>query len=91
MKTTFETFRKLGSFEIDRMTEKEPSCFNRIVAIRKYRVTIEEVQESDEVLIARLRKLWAETKNHHSWDVLQAEAKRLGIILKHSDLPTARS
>jgi hypothetical protein len=37
-----------------------PSVFNGILSIRRYRVTVEIVPEDDDVLRARLRKLWRE-------------------------------
>jgi hypothetical protein len=81
----FETFRKIGSLEVEQMKGQEPSCWKSAVSIRKYRVTIEEVPEPDEVLIDRLQKLWKKTTNYRDWEPLQAEAERLGITLKHSD------
>jgi hypothetical protein len=81
----FETFRKIGAHEIGNLIQREPSCFNGIVSVRKYRVTVEEVEEPKDVLIERVRKLWRETKNHHDWNPLKDEAKILGIELSHEE------
>lgn len=78
-----ETFGKpyLGTIGTDR----GPSCFNSVVSIRRYRITVEEIPEPDEVLRDRLRKLWRECDNHHHWSPLQAAANELNITLAHAD------
>jgi len=66
---------------------KEPRVFNGMCLIRRYRVRVEEVVESDDILIERLRNLWdrqRELSATHSSN-LQAmfeEAQRLGIELR---------
>ena len=85
VRRSFETFQPLDSWREDQMTKKEPWCFNMGVGIRKYRITVEEVEESKEVLEARLRKLWRECDNHHHWQPLQAVAKQIGIVLTHDE------
>lgn len=82
---SFETFRDIGSFEQSQLTTKEPYCFNGSVGIRRYRVTVEEIDDPPKVLEARLRKLWREEDNHHHWGPLQAAAAKLGIELKHEE------
>lgn len=85
VRLVFETFRTIGRYEQSNLTRTEPSCFNQSVEIKKYRVTVEEIDEPKEVLEARLRKLWSETKNHHDWQPLQNAAEKLGITLTHED------
>ena len=81
MKKQFETFKLLGSYEQLNLTAKEPSCFNGNVRIKKYRITIEEVEETKEVYEKRLQKLWDECDNFHHWDPLKKEAKKIGYEL----------
>jgi len=85
MKRIIETFQPVDSWREEQLTRKEPWCFNMGVGIRKYRITIEEVEEPKEVLEARLRKLWRECDNHHHWQPLQAVAKQIGIVLTHAE------
>lgn len=59
------------------MTQKEPSCFNGVVRVKKYRITIEEIDEPIEVVTTRLEKLWVESDNHHDYKPLQKVAKEL--------------
>ena len=82
-KTEIETFRDIRGWFLDNLIQKEPSCFNSILSIKKYRVTVEEIEEPKEVLIERLQKLWDECQNHHHWSVLKTAAKELGITLIH--------
>ena len=84
-RTEFETFRKPGLWTLREMTQDQPTCFNGVVSIRKYRVTVEEIEEPKEVLEARLRELWAECDNHHYWAPLERAAKALGIELSHDE------
>lgn len=60
---------------------KEPSCFNGIVNVRKYRVTVELVDEPNEVIIERIQKLWWGSRNHHDYQPLVLTAKQYGLEL----------
>lgn len=84
---SFETFQPFSSFDEGRHTVKEPWCFNGRIGIRKYRITVEEIDEPKLVLIKRLRKLWGECDNSHHWQPLKSEAAKLGIELDFKDLP----
>lgn len=78
----FETFRKIGDYEQQFLTKKEPSCFNGSVSFRKYKVTIEPIEEPKEVLAERLQKLWDECDNLHHWTPLKNAAREIGYELK---------
>lgn len=69
---------------------REPSCWNGAVTIRRWRVTVEMVDESPDVLKARLLKLWRETDNHHHWTPLKAAAAKLGYELPHAEMGVDR-
>jgi len=77
----FETFRKIRDYEIGNLRQENPSSFNGSVSVKRYRVTIEEIEEPDDVIRERIQKLWDECKNHHHWGPLQAVAKRYGLEL----------
>lgn len=57
-----------------------PSCFNGIVSVDRYQIRIEKIDEPDDVIEARLKKLWRESEpNHHHVHPMRAYAmKRLG-------------
>jgi hypothetical protein len=55
---------------------KKPSCFNQSVHIKRYKVTVEEVEESRAVLIDRLVVLYCSTTNHYEKDAIQRYAKK---------------
>ena len=64
----------------------KPSVFNGMCLVRKYRVIVVEVEESDEVIAQRLRHLWANKRElgigHKSnISAMLAEAEKLGIEL----------
>ena len=79
---SFETFRKIGSYDQSNLQSKYASCFNGVVNIRKYRVTIEPIEESKEILAERLQKLWDECDNWHHWTPLKNAALQIGYELK---------
>jgi hypothetical protein len=81
-KVTFETFREIGSYEINNFKSNNPSSLNGWVRIRKFKVTIEPIIEPIEVLSERLQKLWDECDNHHHWQPLRAAAKQIGYELQ---------
>ncbi len=77
----FETFRRLGDFQRRSLEQGEPSCWNGEVNVKKMRVVFEEIEEPDEVIRARIQKLWDECDNHHHRDPLRAVAKKYGLDL----------
>lgn len=81
----FETFRAVGVWERNQMEQVHPSAFNGQVRVKRYRVTIEEIEESDEVIRERLLKLWREDGNYHHVDPLRAMAKKYGLELNMED------
>jgi hypothetical protein len=84
-----ETFLK-PFYDVDRLARHDtPSCFNQTVAIQKYRVTVERIEEPVEVYHERLKKLWHESDNHHNGDALKAAADKLGLELSYHDFGKA--
>lgn len=80
--TTLETFRYIGDYEKGNLTQLKPSCFNGIVRVKKYRITIEEIEEPNEVIAERLEKLWVECDNYHHYKPLLDAAKTIGYEFK---------
>lgn len=78
---SFETFRPIEYYSIREWTQNEPSSFNGEIKIRKYKITIEVIDEPIEVLQQRLQKLWDECDNMHHWRPLQEAAEKLGYTL----------
>lgn len=78
----FETFYKLTAYARGNLVQREPSCFNGGVRVRRYRVTVEELDETKEVLQARLQKLWDDSRNSHDIGPIKETAKELGVELK---------
>lgn len=80
MPVKFETFGNPEK-QIKRLLISEPSCFNGLVRVERYRVTVERIEEPEEVLTARLQELLALPghidKNNH----VRRAAKKLGIKL----------
>ncbi len=75
-KIEFETFKEIGSYEIHNLEWDKPDCFNSIVRVRKYKVTIEQIDEPIEVIHERLENLWINIINWHDREVLEREAKK---------------
>jgi hypothetical protein len=83
---TFETFRRMDAWTLSQhLRQDQTSCFNGNVEVRKYRVTIEEIEEPVEVLRERLQDLWDHMQyNMHSHAPMQAVAADLGFELEGS-------
>lgn len=62
--------------------QDEPSCFNGMVRVNRYRITVEKISEPHKVLCDRLQMLWEQSLNMNSYDDLKAEAKRLKYDLR---------
>lgn len=84
---SFETFDRPSSFAIGGMKKAEPSCFNGVVEVRRYRVTIELVDEPREVIVERLKKIWLECSNYHHWQPLERAAVEFGVDLREFGAP----
>lgn len=81
---TIETFRQIGDYELNGYSfqNDKPSCHNGNVSIKRYRVTVEIIEEPIEVYHERLEKLWLECDNHHHWAPLQQAAASLNYGFK---------
>ena len=80
-KTQFETFRDIGNYTQVQLLQEEPSCFNGIVRVKKYKITIEEIKEPDGVIIDRLIKLRSNSTNSHDLMPLREAAAEYGVKL----------
>jgi len=78
---SIETFRNIGSYDLNQLRQYDISCFNGIVRVVKYRVTVEKIEEPKEVYTERLQKLWDESDNYHDYESLINKAKQFGIEL----------
>ena len=81
---SIETFIKIGSYEMSNLKSNEATCFNGNVNVRKYKVTIELIEEPNELIIERLQKLWDECDNDHYWTPLRIEAKKYNYEFPNS-------
>ena len=76
-----DTFRPFDGYASSQCRQDEPSCFNGIVRVRRWRIVAELVDEPVEVIAERLRKLWRESDNHHHWEPLKRAAASVGVEL----------
>jgi hypothetical protein len=76
-KIEFETFRSLeNSYTLNQLKKEEPSNIN-FLEYRKYKVTVELVEEPKEVLIQRLEGLRKETRGYDKNQRLKKEIELL--------------
>jgi hypothetical protein len=74
MRMPWDTSREFSVIKSD-----TPDSFNGSVHIRKYKVTVEMVDEPIEVIQARIQELWDNCDNHHQWQPLQYMAACYGM------------
>lgn len=55
--------------------QEDPDCFNGQVRARRYRITIEAIEEDDDVVFERMQEMFDETNNMHTRDALMHHAK----------------
>jgi hypothetical protein len=77
----FETYHRPSKHVLDQLRQELPSCCSGEVSVRRWRVTVEMIEEPVEVLYARMLDLWERCDNHHHWGPLKAEAARWGFKL----------
>ncbi len=73
-----ETFKSFGHYDKNQLCQKEPSCFNSDVRFKKYKVSVELIEEPIEEYQKRLQELWDICDNHHHWFPLRSAAKSIG-------------
>ena len=78
---TIETYADIAGYALNAMAKFVPSCFNGVVSVKRYRITVEEIDEPQEVIAERLQKLWDESDNHHHYGPLKIYAQAAGIEL----------
>lgn len=78
----YETYNRIDPWLIDHLVSTKPTCFNGDIRIKRYRITIEEIQEPNVILGQRLQKLWEECDNWHHHDNLITTAKEIGWVLQ---------
>lgn len=81
-KRVVETFFPIDGYELRRLEQSHPSSFNGWVRVRRYRITIEEIEEPDEVIAARIQELWDTCDNYHHVGPLRSAAARVGLKLE---------
>lgn len=69
-----DILNRLGNYTI-------PFVFNGKVSVRQYKITIERVDEPEEVIVERLRKLKRESKNIHVSEAIAKFCKENSIKL----------
>lgn len=76
--TTSEGFGDPG-WSVDRAGNREPSFVNSL-SLRRFRVTVELIDEPVEVLRDRFITLWrSKERNYHHWDVAKRATAELGL------------
>jgi hypothetical protein len=79
VRRSFDTFQWLDGYRESQMRQDEPYVWNGMVGVRKFRITVEPVDEPVDVLRQRVQDLWDKCDNHHNWQPLQAVATSLGM------------
>ena len=81
-KKELTTYKHIEQYDLRNLQEEAPYVRNHSIGYRKYAITIELIDEPNDVLCERLEHLWVSSTNHHDSDVLRSEAKKLGYKFK---------
>jgi hypothetical protein len=77
MKKEFETYSNLeNSYTLNQLKKDEPSNIN-FLEYRKYKVTVELVDEPKDILLGRLEKLLEESKGWNKTKRIKSEIDKL--------------
>jgi hypothetical protein len=77
-----ETFTPMELYTVNQLRQDKPSCWEGNVRVRRYRITVEKIEEPLEVIGQRIQDLWDACDNHHHVGPLRAAAKGIGLELK---------
>jgi hypothetical protein len=75
----FETFMPICAYELGSLRWDNPSSFNGMTRVRKYRVRIEAIEEPDEVIIDRLITLYKTVETYRDRDHIMNYAEGCGF------------
>lgn len=75
-KEEFETFRDVTGYTVSQLKQAEPSCIN-FLRYKKYKVTIEEIEEPKEVYIERLNNMFDKASTYQTKESIKLELKKL--------------
>ena len=82
-KKSIETFNDYAiNSAMSNCISDKPSSFNSNVQVRKYKITVEMIEEPIEIIQERIINLWEECDNHHHWKPLKAMAERYNCLDK---------
>jgi hypothetical protein len=92
MKKTYETFVNCENENIwfwYFTQQKFPYIENKRekvgrVNLKRYRITVELIEDDESVLQERLQNLWDCTLNPHELKLIKKEANKLGFVLKNT-------
>ena len=78
-KEEFEFFNNgIPHWTIDTLKRKDkPSSFNQMVNVKRYKLTIELIEESKEIVLERCLKLYKEEDNWHNKDTLNVFVEKI--------------
>jgi hypothetical protein len=77
-----ETFRYVNEYTVNNLKQYKFDCFNGFCSVRKYRITIELIDEPTEIICQRIQELWDKSFNYHDYEPLKKEAKKYGYEIK---------
>ena len=77
----FETFREIGNYEVSNLKQSNPSSFNGHVRIHKFKVTVELIEESEEVYKERIQHLWDHCESRYQTLAIEQKARELNYTL----------
>jgi hypothetical protein len=76
-----EVFGMPSDYQLDMLGSKEANVLNGVVSVRRYRVTVEEIEEPVEVLRERLVQLNGQRLHMDSKAAIERAAVVLGVTL----------
>jgi len=73
-----------GSYSRDVRVHGEPSAHNGAVNVVRYKITVEPIDEPEEIE-ERIKRLWRECNNSHLWGPLRGAAAAHGVELNDKE------
>jgi hypothetical protein len=77
-----EVFGMPSEYALNSLGKTEPNVWNSKVNVKRYRITVEEIDESKEVIKERLLEMLKQRGHISHPQSIREEAKRLGIDLQ---------
>jgi hypothetical protein len=78
----YESYKEPDGYQFQNKAWENPYCFNGIVSLHQYRITVQRVEEPTDVILDRARSLYATLESRSQDTLRQYVLREYGVDLR---------